>query len=40
MPARDLFTGIPSKIHDARVLKLLDVYEVLPGYAKTISIIY
>lgn len=27
----DVFSGIPSKIHDARVLKLSDVYEALPG---------
>ncbi|XP_071581589.1 putative nuclease HARBI1 [Temnothorax nylanderi] len=27
----DAFTGIPSKIHDARILKLSDVHEALPG---------
>ncbi|XP_071652496.1 putative nuclease HARBI1 [Temnothorax longispinosus] len=27
----DAFTGIPSKIHDTRVLKLSDVHETLPG---------
>jgi len=27
----DTFTGIPSKIHDARVLKLSDIHAELPG---------
>ncbi|XP_025158524.1 putative nuclease HARBI1 isoform X2 [Harpegnathos saltator] len=27
----DTFTGIPSKIHDARVLKLSDICDELPG---------
>lgn len=27
----DVFTGIPSKIHDSRVLKLSDINEQLPG---------
>ncbi|XP_025162269.1 putative nuclease HARBI1 isoform X2 [Harpegnathos saltator] len=27
----DTFTGIPSKIHDARVLKLSDICDKLPG---------
>lgn len=27
----DVFTGIPGKIYDLRVLKLSDIYEDLPG---------